>query len=364
MKIGILTFHNTNNYGTSLQAYALYKYLLNLGNDVQVINYHNNKMQEDLRKAYSIPKGFMNVLKYLLFDSNTMNKRRKGFDDFRNRLSLSGELFSDRNKLSIVCNQYDVIIVGSDQVWNYLITNDDYSYYLDFETSALKCSYAASFGLESIDDLHKKEIVRCLKNYKSISIRENQGIKLLDDMHIEKKELVCDPTFLLEKKEWINITRRRIINSKYLLIYCFGLPNSMIENANKIAKEKDLEIVHIDGSFSMKAKYGWKPMRGLSPEEWLCLFRDADYILTNSFHGTAFSLIFEKPFNVELLPPPAKVNSRLINILNITKLNDRLICSDNFNTNDIDYLKVNEQLLKLKNKSFKYLKEECLSANK
>lgn len=359
MKIGILTFHCTNNYGASLQAYALFKFLQLRGYDVQVINYQNKKMENDLEKAYAFPKGLLKIIKYLIFDYTSVQRRKKGFERFKNMLVLSSTKFSNTDMLCKICNNYDFLFVGSDQVWNNYITGDDFSYFFNFKTSAKKISYAASFGVDSLADKYKNQISSALNDFSNISVREIQGIKIIQDLCGIESHLVCDPTFLLNKKDWMLFITKSYAKKRYLLVYCFGLSDSLIKHANQIAKEKGLIILQIDGSRSMSLKYGWKCLRGLSPSEWVNAFYYADYILTNSFHGTAFSIIFEKNFSVELLPPPAKVNSRLTNILNICNLENRLITNDNINTTEINYGYVNERIDSLKSKSYEFVLKAC-----
>ena len=363
LKIGILTFHYTNNYGASLQSYALYKYLKNKNYNVNIIDYQNPKMERDFNNVNSLNNGVIDYLKNLIFYSHSNRKRKQGFISFLNNVCLSQHHISDKKELAKQSNDYDLIFVGSDQVWNYTITGEDYSFFLDFPTRASKNSYAASFGLSQLDDEHSAIIGKMIKQFDNISVREYQGKEIVKLISGRESKIVADPTFLLNKDDWSIFCKERPIKQRYLLIYCFGLTDSIIKVANDVAKERGLKVVHIDGSFSMTIKNRWIRLHGLSPSDWVNALYYADFIITNSFHGTAFSINFEKDFLVELLPPPAKVNSRLINILSMMRLENRLINNGNWSKSGIDYTEARGILEKLRNDSYLFIEKACKDVN-
>lgn len=364
MKIGILTFHNTNNYGASLQSYALFSYIHSLGYDVEIINYQNDKMNKDLERAYLAPqKGIYEKIKYHLYFGFYLKKRKDLFELFKNRMILSVPSIHLTTELSLISKNYSKIIVGSDQVWNYNITDDDYNFYLQFCENKQKISYAASFGLCEFDLLHKEKIINLLSDFNNISVRENEAQKFIESNLRLKIPVVVDPTLLLSKRNWKSLIKERIIKYPYILIYSFGLSDQMKYFADNLSKKNKIKIVHIDGSPKNILSNNWNSIRGIGPIEWVNLFYYADTIITNSFHGTVFSLNFEKDFYTELLKDNSKVNSRLISILQITKLNDRLLTSDNKNVEKkkIEYYKVNKILDVYKKNSYDFIREALLN---
>lgn len=359
MRIGVLTFHRTNNYGASLQAYALCHYLQKLGVDAELIDYQNRKMEEDYIKAYSVPKGFKRKLRYYLFFSRSQDKRKKAFSDFAALTKTSHKHYSDNFDMSAAASQYDYIFVGSDQVWNYHITGFDWNFYLSFAPSGKRVAYAASIGLEEFDEEYVPKIKEILDGYYRIGVRENQAVELLNHIGVKNCNLVADPTLLLDKREWQKIVGNPIVNGKYILVYSFGMTKTMKDFTEELAKMKSMKIVHIDGSPKNIFSNLWYSARGVGPQEWVNLFYYASAIVTNSFHGTVFSVNFGKEFYTELLPPPAKVNSRLTNILKELDLEGRIIdnglCEEM--GKDIDYETINIKLKEMINRSTSFINE-------
>ena len=357
MKVGILTFHNTNNYGASLQSYALCKYLNSINIDAEIIDYQNSKMKNDLLKVYKIPEGFLNKLKYYLLYKSKSKKKMKEFQDFKKYYKLSNDNYDENSNLSKIANNYDYIVVGSDQVWNYNITQNDWNFFLQFAPKEKRVSYAASIGLDEIDKDIQPIIKRLLVDFNHISVREEKAKEIVFSLTQRKAELVVDPTLLLKKEDWGKIVGKRKIRENYILLYSFGLTDSMLSFAQKLSEQKNMKIVQIDGSLKNMLKKRWVSARGYGPQSWVNLFYYADYIITNSFHGTAFSINFEKQFFIELLPPPAKVNSRLINIINTFGLQSRFIDNINDDTVDekIDYETVKNKLNSLRSFSAEFI---------
>ena len=179
MKIGILTFHRTNNYGASLQAYALCKYLCDNNIEAEVIDYQNSKMEDDYAKAYAIPEGLKAKLRYYLFFRRSQFSRKKAFTDFNTLMKLSDDKYTELSDMEVVARNYDYVFVGSDQVWNYNITNNDWNFYLSFVPPCKRVAYAASIGLDRLDNEHKEKIRALLANYSNIGVREQQAITIL-----------------------------------------------------------------------------------------------------------------------------------------------------------------------------------------
>lgn len=357
MKIGILTFHNAVNYGAVLQAYALKKFLEENDNEVEIINYKSefieNVYNKPFSKNYSLKSKIKNIMTW-----NIQLKRNKKFEEFaRNFLEINNTDVVNKIMESIE-KKYDKIIVGSDQVWSTLCTNNDTTYYLDFVSdSSKKISYAASFGIVDENYYENKEIKKLLSEFSKVSVRENIGLEIYKKM-TNKSAITCvDPTFLLSKNEWTK-ELPKINVPNYLLVYSLGMDDYIVEYAKKIAATKSLNIIYFTLNNLFTIKNRKKVIIG-SPMEFLSYIEKADFIVTNSFHGTAFSIIFNKEFIVVKNNNKKHDNSRLENIINLLNLNDRLVDRDNMKIVDkkIEYNEVNLRMNELVGSSKKFLKE-------
>lgn len=350
MKIAILTFQYALNYGAVLQAFGLQRALKQLGiQEVKIINYFPGFLNET---DQSLKTRLVQLIYFF-----GLKKKKKSFQNFlEKKLSLDGNkmILKDLTKLE---NKYDFFIVGSDQVWNTNITHSDMSYFLNFiNEQKKKLSYAASFGVNRINEENKKEIENLLKNFNRISVREKQGVEIIKELLGKEVPCVLDPSLLINKKEWLEIAKLPI-EKEYILLYLMNKNNSILQFARNLSKETGCKIVWINAT--IQDQINGKKKFSASPEEFLGFFAKAKYVVTNSFHGTVFSINFNKNFFIELLPPPSAVNSRLENVLDLFGLRDRQIING-INNNihcDIDYAKVNQILIHERGKSMKFLKE-------
>lgn len=361
MKIAILTFHRALNYGALLQAYALKTVLTELGNEVEVMDYRN----EVLEKAYYYPsfferKGIKNKLKYIIQGRSEL-KRIAGFDAFRNNeLSISNKIYNQDNVAE--SNQhYDLFITGSDQVWNYRAHNFDANYFLDFvKDSRKKRSYAASIGLSVLPEEYKEQYKKLLMNYQIISVRESQGKEIIDSLGIHNIRLDLDPTFLLTASDWKKFCSNQQYEN-YIFAYYFELTPTLKEFAEKLSMQTGLKIIYVGNAFKSPFECHSMGLKTASPREFVEAINGATYVVTNSFHGTAFSINMKKPFFVELLQTDAAVNSRLINILENTGLMERQIsCFKDIKeacNSKIDWRIANEYVNKQRKDSINYLME-------
>lgn len=324
-KIATLTFHRAINYGAALQTYALQKSIQKLGYDTEVMDYRCDFL-ESLHNPYSFklyrtPLHFL----YALYKNRIKRDNRKSFREFLQKNVTLSSVVYDKSNLKSAEQIYDAFIVGSDQVWNCNCTKFDKTYFLDFvEDKNKKYSYAASIGINLETDELKKEYQRLLSDYKVLNVREEQGRQELASMGLEA-QVAIDPTLLLDKKEWLKLAQKPSklkFDEKYLLVYVIVETPTIFERAKKIAAQHKLEIIYINEMFFNKS--GVKNLNGVTPTEWLWLFANADFIVTNSFHGTAFSVNFEKQFAVEPLPVKTNVNSRIYDFLNLVGLSDRI----------------------------------------
>lgn len=296
MRIGIITFHAAHNYGAVLQCYALQEFLRTESHEVEVIDYrlpaivdgyHWFKSYRFISKnPFKLIKKTANELRFI----KNRKERYKAFELFiKERLNLAPQE-------NIFNNPYDVIIIGSDQVWNYHLTDGFDSYYWgDFphppQTRII--SYAASMH-DNWPQSYNNTIIEKLNNFKYISVRETALAEKLASL-LPNKEIhsVIDPTLLITKEQWNKLAKRPPINYPYLFLYQVERSSKAEHIAQQIAKEKNLKIVYLS---ALVDNINTKEIIASSPEEFIGLFKYADFIVCSSFHGTIFSLQFGKPF--------------------------------------------------------------------
>ena len=353
MIIKTITCHKVYNVGASLQAYALAKYLTDLGHDVEIIDYRPEYLSRHYRlDVVNNPKfdrPFLRKL-YLLAKlpgriKESKGKRKRNFDEFEKKyLPLTKNCYCSNEDLKKNPPLADVYLAGSDQIWNTLFqTGRDITFYLDFAPiESVRASYAASFATENILEEWKEPIKCWLKNMDFISVRESSGVELVKELGINYAKQVMDPVFLLDKSIWEGLAMSGEAETPYLLVYDFDRNSEINEHAKKIAEERNLKIYSIFDNSEADCCY-----TEAGPLEFLGLVRGAEYVISNSFHATAFAIIFEKPFAV--FERKEKINTRLkdlIELLGLSKIN-----------NSIEYNKVNLILEKSINESKKYLEE-------
>lgn len=333
MKVGILTFHDAHNYGAVLQAYALKKYIKTLGYDVKIINYHHK----------TIPDGFPREGHEVRWEK--FNKFIKELTDNEQTVYTCEE---DLEKLDM-----DFWICGSDQIWNTEITRGfNKGFFLDFETKGKKISYAVSMGIPELPKEQEEDFKNSINKLDHISVRE-ETLKQYAEKFTDKKVIkTLDPTLLLENKDYDDL----ILENKYgdyVLIYALGPDERLTKIAKKIADEKKVKIIELNDK--KIDNYFCDQVSDAGPEEFLTLIKNAKAIVTNSFHGTIFSIIFGKEFyTITRL----NRNSRMENILDIVGMRDRLIdkIEELDNVKEQNYEKAYENLEKEKKKSQEFLK--------
>ncbi len=360
IKCGVITFHRAHNYGAILQTYALQKTMESFSVECEVIDYRSKFIEKYYKPItlFNLPS-FKRSLAILIFNGQTVDNK-KAFHDFTKKsLKISDEKYYDNDSLSLANERYDFFISGSDQIWNYITAGHiDESYFLNFVDDAVKKNaYAPSFGVESIPNDKISKYTELLKDFNCISARELEGAKIINNLLSIEAQVVLDPTLLLDKAAWLNIaseSNESNESSDYLLLYLISESNKIIKLARNIAKERNLKIIYLNNRL-FKVR-GMDNRRKTTIAEWLSLFMNANCVVTNSFHGLAFSVNFEKEFFVQYLPAPAKVNSRLASLLELLNLKERVI-DRNFNIEKIDYDKVNLLLKSERDKSYDYIKE-------
>lgn len=378
-RIGIITIVKVNNYGAELQAFALEKKLQQLGYNTEIIDYlyYKNWRYKDSKISSSFIK--MNLkqrisywIKYRLINfsmdcicplfNNQIKKRIHNFSEFHKRNTKFSKEYSSMPALYNNCSLYDIYMVGSDQVWNPFTSSSIEPYFLTFAPKEKKkIAYASSFGISEIPDSLKERFQKLLDNLDYISVREQSGVTLVKELSNKKAHLVLDPTLLLNKTDWSKVMKQYPnMPSKYILIYQLSDSKAIVELALKISKQYNLKVYRIcKRAYANTHNKGIINIADAGPAEFLSLICNATYIVTNSFHGTAFSINFNVPF-YSIVSAKKKNNSRLESLLNVTKLNSRLLRDDipidSINvSNQIDYTTANEQLELYRKASEKYL---------
>ncbi len=370
MKIGILTFHYVDNYGAVLQTYALYRYLTSLGCTVEIIDYNNSSHRKKSTKKLSLIRtAIWSNIRKLIFGT----KKHEGFELFRiNKLNISSQK-QINTKLEMIDflkdGKFDYIFVGSDQVWNPKITGADSSYLLDIDNLPIqRVAYAASIGKSSVDNEWLKRLVEQIKGYKAVSVREKTAVNVIKMAGYDRKiSVVADPVFLLDSTLWSEVAAQDDIPSNYILCYIMpgdNLIETNIEQTAKLmSKEHGLKLVFLGRREYKYFKKDGEDYIYASPELFLELFKNAGMILTNSFHGTAFSIIFQKNFYSFVntnLSPERQLGSRIIDLLEICGLSSRCSNSIVHEFSSIDYEIVNNCVRGFVDKSEKFISESLL----
>lgn len=369
MKIGILTFGNGYNYGAILQCYALQKYLKNNDFDVEVINFKKEKKYGKSKYNFLAP-AYMARKIYALEHRKQIKEKRKKFDDFfYDCIAHYPQNFISEDDISEYANKYDIILFGSDQIWNLSEKIYDRSriFFGEFCFDGKKISYAASFG-DSIEiaKKNKEYIKKMLSKFKNISVREKSGYEFLNENGINNT-FVVDPTLLLNKNDWnllCEASKFKKIPQKYILYYSVNCRRFSWEVAKKISKITGLKVINLEEHPKIiKANFINDYVEG--PKEFLDLVKNAEYVVTNSFHGTIFSLIFQKKLvpvfdvkNGEIIKEERKYSLlEMAGLLNLVTTNETDIDISVYDT--INYTEVQNKLDVFIKNSKSYLKESC-----
>lgn len=330
--IGIITIHKINNYGSVFQAYALQKACESLGYNVEIID-------------YNYPNDFHTPNKYAKHEDSQPNeprwikllyaleliKQHKGIRNFVSKYEhLSLKQYNHPIDLETNFPHYDVYITGSDQLWNPRHCNGDPAFMLHFAPdNALKISYASSVGTDTIPEDLKPQYKKLLSRYAHISVRENSGAELIRNLVNKKATIVLDPTLLLNREQWNQIASpKRLFKKKYILCYFLNYTFNAFPYVDKLAehmqRETGYEIVRVARPPHKLGLSHTHYRVGASPEDFLALVRDAEMILTTSFHGTAFAVNYGKPV-VTVVQDRNASDSRQVSLMHNLGLDNQIL---------------------------------------
>lgn len=372
-KIGIITILKTNNYGAELQAFALQKKLNLIGYNAEIIDYLFYKNKNHKREKISYPFYHFpfkkKIKEYILpmYEKirsiphyKELKLRNKGFEKFHEKYTkFSAQTYKSYSQLYDQAPDYDIYCVGSDQVWNPNCYTSLNPYFLTFAPKGKKrISYASSFGISSIPNNAKSFYRKGLIDLNAISVREKTGTYLIKELIGKEAKVVVDPTLLLTVNDWRNIANySKVPNFQYILLYVLKDSTYITQIAQKLSKELDIKIVRIcKGAFKQdKRNSGIINIIDAAPDDFIGLFSKAQYVLTNSFHGTVFSILFNKNFYT-ILKKGKDNNSRQIDLLNNLGIENRIIYeSETIKTSTINYTFCNKQIEVLRKDSENYL---------
>ena len=364
MKVSIITRHAIANYGSLLQSIATEKIFKKIGFDTEIINYiPENEKIENLIDSYIKNSSFWNRnfvtrTTYKMLQKNNIYTMNMKFKEFQKQfLNISDLEYNSKDDFKKNKPLADIYCTGSDQVWGAIgSAKYDENYFLDFlDKNDIAISYAASFGKDKICDELLKELPSLTRKYRGILVREDSAVNILEDSGIDNVEQVIDPTLFLNQEDWDNICiNKKMIDENYILIYQLHHNKNLEKYAKKVAKITGKKLVRINTSKYFKFKVG-KFVYLPNPGEFLSYIKYADLVLTDSFHGTCFSIIYNKEF-IDILP--GVTGTRITSLLKVFSLNDRLVKDYNdvsILQKRINYSDVNSKLKKEQSDSMKKL---------
>lgn len=339
-KIAIITLNGYYNYGNRLQNYALQEILKSLNCYVETIRIENKKINENIfnkLKNKSI-KQIINMFYIKLIISiykKTIDNRTIIFKNFtKNYINETNFTISDDNIPINLSDKYDYFITGSDQVWNYDYINGSSIYFLIFAEKHKRIAYAPSFGVSEIKSDYKDKYKTWISEMYRLSVREDEGARIIKELTGIDTPVLLDPTMLISREKWISISQKakNKPNGKYLLTYFLGGINLYYKNQiKKFAKRNNLKILNL-GNIKEKETYE------TGPSEFIDYIKDCSIMFTDSFHGTVFSILFEKPFVVFNRLGELSMYSRINTLLNKFNLNSRRIENISLYNNNIFYI--------------------------
>ncbi len=368
-KVAIMTlFYSSENYGQILQVTALSYIIRKIGYQPEVINYISHQ-KVIRREDYINPlfylkaiKGVFNIVVNIFHKLNYIRdeQREIAFQSFKNKYLMLSCSCQTSSQLFSLNKEFDAFICGSDQIWS--PTEFDPKYYLDFVENPDKIiAYAPSVGVHTLNDIYiRKRMKKLIIRFKHLSIREEDGRKVIKEITGRDAEVVLDPVLLLEPEEWNKMANEQEQSNPYILCYFLG-NNKLSWEHVKVLSRKLRFSVKVIPRFEFDLHRGYETLLGSGPAEFLGLIKNAAFVCTDSFHGVLFSIIYKKPFYVYTRfsnKDPNSRNSRIYNILRLTGLEGRLVKNYKVVDNPLEcnFEETEFHLKTLKKKSLQYLK--------
>lgn len=346
-KIGIITkYYNNNNYGGIAQAYALQRYIDSIGLESELVCYDSKNTHQfdciESKKEFasSIIRGlFMRIcnrMAWVLYSraiNPYLHKREEAFSRSREKCVHSKKVYSNES-IRLLVDYYDFFIVGSDQVWHPNVIGP--GYVCDFYNESIRCiSYASSISSQQLSPKYVNYIREKLQSFKWISVREISAQVFLTRVLERQIDLVVDPVFLLKKLDWDGIASSRIIEYRYIFVYLLGQSKRQRSIIRQIARDLELPIVflpHIEGKIRLcDICFADEELYDVELSDFLSLIKNAEIVITDSYHGSLFSIIFKRNFWVlerKNVGSNYNMNSRLDTLLKCTGLYHRVLTTN------------------------------------
>ncbi len=341
-RIGIATIHKSSNFGGSLQAYALYKYLESQGHSVEIIDLlrpvhdrfiYDNRYKPYRSTRYTLKNRILESAKKLLG-----RKDNKGYSSEASKQKFA-EFFKDikyskeYRKVRYIYKdapKYDIYISGSDQLWSPMHPFCIEPFFLTFAPEgSKKISYATSIGVTELTEREKADFKKWLASYEAISVREAEGKQLLDSFIKDKNvEVVADPTFLLDIEEWKSLATAPSIKENYILLFSLTNTKPLVDFAIRMSKESGKRLVILKGPLLDANSPDYVLDNNIGPREFLGYFDNADMVITDSFHGSVFSMLMGAKNFFSYIQPVSKTGSRITNLLSTVGEPGHLLPSD------------------------------------
>lgn len=360
VKTGLITFFHIHHYGAALQACATQHAVEALGSQCEVLNYYVNQNNDLFRAPTGIGAAAADAHTALHYTQ--MKARYDRFESFNARyLNIAARRYTSVDELRSDGPAYDVLLSGSDQIWNPKIFPDghfDPVYFGGF-SDARKIAYAPSFGIPHVPDSMEDELRDYLAEFSHISTRERQGQRIVREITGREVPVVLDPTLLLNRQDWGDLAAAPALRDGYILCYCISRPGALTPYIEQLARRTGLPVVQLCG---IRRKVHPKAVCvfDAGPAEFLGLFQHAAYVCTNSFHGTVFSVQFGKPFFTAVAPGEmaAPEFSRTYSLLTTLGLTQRIIGKGDTAALDeeIDWTAVEDRLTRERENSLRYLR--------
>lgn len=350
-KIGILTFHASNNSGSMLQAYALQRFLKEKYSlDTEIIDY-SNKIQQRMYKIIIWPKslkGFVRNFIFLCFYGK-IARSEKGYDEFKDNFVL-GDRITTISEFESSVLDYSGIIIGSDQVWNVHALDFDESYMLPFYHGK-KIAYAVSLGATNPNnEPDKNKYQRYINDFSAVSVRENNAKIWIEELTEHKIDICVDPTLLLKKEEWAELADERLIDEPYIFWYAMTYKKDQAKLLKSISEKYNMPVYVMNAKeWTRRALYtkGIRLATKGGPKVFLSLVANAKLVITSSFHGSVFSYLFNKNFWYINLHKERENDDRASFLLKQLNLSDRYISPEDALTKDLsEYPNFNSENLK------------------
>ncbi len=368
---GLITFHFANHYGAQLQAYATMRAVEQLGTPCELIDYrlpHTTQTNRLYRKGMS-PKTLL-INGHTLLHHKALRRRNERFAAFvTEKMHCSKMQYESNEALRAAPPVYDLYIAGSDQIWSPSIFANgrfDPAFFLTFATEGRKISYASSFGGTSIPESMEDELEQYLQSFDAVSARETRTQEILEHVMDQKVPTVLDPTLLLTGETWGEIAVPPQIEGPYILCYFISDYSNLLPYLQELKEKTGYPVIQLAG-MRRRVPGTKKIILDAGPQEFLGLFQHAAYVLTNSFHGTVFSLQFEKPFFTAVSPKEQKhpEQSRIYHLLNLVGQTGRIVGLEHTVPIEeaIDYGSIRKRMAEEREHSLSFLRNNLEAAD-